>query len=111
MRNRIIAIVLGGVLLSAILASSGRMYAAATDGTLIRWLGGVPAGTVEPVRRGYGNTNHRHTTVQADCPAGLYAGGIVVSYGGTCSNECDPDGGIIRNIELVCKPLVAGGAP
>ena len=53
----------------------------------------------------YGNSNWAQTTRVATCAAGTYVSGISVQYGGTCHRECDPDGGIIRNIVLTCSEL------
>lgn len=101
----ILAVVVGGVILSA-------LAFALRDGALVRALGGVAASEgvlrsseQKPQLVGYDRGPHRNTTMVADCPDGMYAGGIVVDYGGTCHNECDPDGGIIQRIRLHCKAL------
>ena len=101
----IMAVVVSGVILSA-LAFAWR------DGALIRALGGVPASENvlrgsdrSPQLVGYDRGAHVNTTMQADCPEGMYAGGIVVDYGGTCHHQCDPDGGVVQRIRLNCKPL------
>jgi hypothetical protein len=52
---------------------------------------------------GYGSGAYAHTARSADCPEGFYATGIRVTYRGTCLDNCNEDGGIIGNIELVCR--------
>jgi hypothetical protein len=54
---------------------------------------------------GYGNSNWNNTTRTANCPNGSFVTGITVAYGGTCSNQCDRDAGIIREIKLRCSKL------
>ena len=104
--KKIAVLVVAGVILALLAAAGSAIRAAATDGTLIRVLGGVPSSpNRDEVRRSYGDGAHSGTTLRVDCPTGTYVGGIAVAYGGTCLNQCDGDGGIIRNIELVCKPL------
>ena len=58
------------------------------------------------VRRSYGRGRHKHTRKSTACPNGYYVVGINVDYGGTCHFKCDGDGGIIQNIELVCRPII-----
>ena len=54
---------------------------------------------------GYGDGAHVWKMRTASCPDGQYVTGINVSYRGTCQHQCDSDGGIIGNIELVCRSL------
>ena len=54
---------------------------------------------------GYGNRAYVNTNRVAACPHGSYVSGIRVEYGGTCLNQCNADGGIIRNIVLTCTEL------
>ncbi|WP_143742212.1 hypothetical protein [Roseateles chitinivorans] len=54
---------------------------------------------------GYGNGAWQGTTKRADCPARHVAVGVEVTYGGTCSNQCNADGGTVREVKLVCRPL------
>ena len=61
--------------------------------------------TNETVVKGYGDGAHIFTTKSVMCPDGTYVGGINVRYRGTCNLQCNPDGGIIGDIEIVCKPL------
>lgn len=106
MRHPIVAAVAAGLILAVLAWATPTIARTLTDGTLVGWLGGVPASSDRaPVNRGYGDGAHRHGVTTADCPDRMYVGGIRVHYGGTCRNECDADGGSIRNIELVCKPL------
>ena len=59
----------------------------------------------DPVRVGYGDGAHILTERDATCPLGTFVAGIVVHYGGTCNEQCNADGGIIRKVELMCRPL------
>ena len=59
----------------------------------------------DAVIEGYGSGSHRWTVKRVDCPDGTYVGGIEVVYRGTCMNHCNPDGGIVGEIRLVCKPF------
>ena len=59
----------------------------------------------EPKIIGYGSGAHAWTTKTATCPEGTFVAGIRVQYRGTCLEQCNYDGGIIGNIELVCQPL------
>ena len=65
--------------------------------------------SVAPVTEGFieGVGAHAHTVTTARCPAGTYAAGIDVVYGGTCEHQCRVDGGIIQDIRLRCEPLPA----
>lgn len=54
---------------------------------------------------GYGNGVHAWVDKSASCPDGFYVVGVKVTHGGTCHNQCDPDGAVIREIKLVCKEL------
>lgn len=54
---------------------------------------------------GYGNRNWVNTNRVATCRGGTYVSGIRVEYGGTCLNQCDADGGTIRNVVLTCSEL------
>jgi hypothetical protein len=56
-------------------------------------------------RIGYGNGVHVWGDKSATCPNGTYVVGINVSYRGTCLNQCDADGGIIGDIQLICRSL------
>jgi len=56
-------------------------------------------------RRSYGEDKHSHTYKTTSCPNGYYVVGINVKYGGTCKHQCSGDGGIIQNIELICRPI------
>ena len=118
MFKTIVVGVIATVVAAVVIASGRAMWVATQDGTIITMLGGVPLSVFEDravVREdgwptetrliGYGNGTYINTATEARCPDGTYAGGIIVSYGGTCRRECDADGGIIRNIELVCKPF------
>lgn len=57
---------------------------------------------------GYGAGNHRHVVKSASCPENHYVVGITVKYGGTCLSKCNADGGIIQEIQLVCKAARGG---
>ena len=59
----------------------------------------------EPRIVGYGNAAHAWTTKAVNCPEGTFVAGLRVQYRGTCFEQCNSDGGIIGNIELVCQPL------
>jgi hypothetical protein len=54
---------------------------------------------------GYKDGVYIWTNRAASCPNGQYVAGIKVRYRGSCFNQCDKDGGIIGNIELVCRSL------
>jgi len=54
---------------------------------------------------GYENNAYSWTNREAMCPPGHYVAGIKVEYRGTCHGKCDKDGGIIGNINLVCKTI------
>jgi hypothetical protein len=54
---------------------------------------------------GYGAQAWQHTTKSAACPANNVVAGIQVIYSGTCRNQCNADGGIIREIQLKCRAL------
>jgi hypothetical protein len=53
----------------------------------------------------YSDGVHISVPQSVHCPNGHYVAGIDVHYGGSCRNQCDKDGGIIRWIELKCRPL------
>ena len=107
--DTIVTGVVTATLTAFLMTAAGTIWTTTTNGGLVRALGGVARADIgqgDDVLSGYGNAAHSHTTTRADCPAGMYARGVVVTYGGTCRAQCDQDGGIIRNIELVCTPLV-----
>lgn len=54
---------------------------------------------------GYGFAAWKHTDRHVSCPSGSYVTGIRVRYSGTCLNQCDADGGIIREIVLQCHSI------
>ncbi|MDE0255312.1 MAG: hypothetical protein OYG32_10995 [Rhodospirillaceae bacterium] len=60
-----------------------------------------------PVRgqRGYGFKPWKHTDRSVSCSNGSYVTGIKVRYSGTCLNQCDADGGIVREILLTCHSV------
>lgn len=101
--------VVTAILTAVFMTAIGAIWTTTTNGGLVKALGGVTRAEIgqgDDELSGYGNAAHSHTTTRADCPAGMYARGVVVTYGGTCLTQCDQDGGIIRNIELVCRPIV-----
>ena len=53
----------------------------------------------------YGNGVHEWKNKSISCPPGYYVVGIDVIHGGTCHNQCDPDGAVIREIILSCRGL------
>ncbi len=53
----------------------------------------------------YGDAAYIWTNRETTCPNGQYVTGIKVRYRGSCNHQCDADGGIIGNIELVCRSL------
>ena len=55
--------------------------------------------------KGYGNGAHVWTVKKTQCPNGKFVTGINVHYRGSCQEQCNPDGGIVGEIELVCNPL------
>lgn len=68
--------------------------------------------SIEPdTKSNYPNKTHINTTQSANCPDGSVATGVTVVYGGTCHNQCDGDGGVIRQLELVCRKLVTDVPP
>lgn len=54
---------------------------------------------------GYGFAAWKHTDRFVSCPSGSYVSGIRVRYSGTCLNQCEADGGIIREIVLQCHSI------
>ena len=86
--RRAAAVVVAGLLVAGAVAVFAELY---------------PRETVTTV--GYEDGVHVNVSKTATCPAGTYASGIVVHYGGTCRNQCDRDGGIIRRVELTCRVL------
>lgn len=42
---------------------------------------------------------------EVGCPQGSFVVGISATYGGTCRNQCDTDGGPIQQITLTCQRL------
>jgi len=48
---------------------------------------------------------HNGNAVSAECPDRHFASGINIQYGGTCRGTCDADGGVVRFVTLVCRPL------
>ena len=59
----------------------------------------------DAVTRGYGNNAHVWTEKNTTCPDGTFVAGINVHYRGTCLTQCDADGGIIGEIQLICQAL------
>ena len=59
----------------------------------------------DAVTRGYGNNAHVWTAKNTTCPNGTFVAGINVHYRGTCLTQCDADGGIIGEIQLICQAL------
>lgn len=57
------------------------------------------------VVQGYGSGSHIWKPKSANCPDGMFVAGINVIYRGSCRSQCDADGGIIGDIELICKTL------
>lgn len=55
--------------------------------------------------QGYGNSSWANVRKTASCPDGLIATGIEVTYGGTCRGQCNADGGIVREVKMLCRPL------
>ena len=55
--------------------------------------------------QGYGTGPWVNVTKVASCQAGHIATGIEVTYGGTCNSQCNADGGTVREIKVVCRPL------
>lgn len=53
----------------------------------------------------YDNGVHTWQTKTATCPQGYYVVGITAVYGGTCRNECNSDGAVIRQLILDCRKL------
>jgi hypothetical protein len=52
-----------------------------------------------------GTPAHNRGANTASCPPGQYVSGIVINWGGTCQHMCDADGGVVRDVTPVCKPL------
>jgi len=65
-------------------------------------LSAVPATVLS---QGYGNGAWQNIVKRAECPAKHVAVGVEITYGGTCSNQCNADGGTVREVKLVCRPL------
>jgi hypothetical protein len=55
--------------------------------------------------QGYGTGPWVNVVKLANCQTGHIATGIEVTYGGTCNSQCNSDGGTIREIKVVCRPL------
>lgn len=66
----------------------------------------------DPVTKAnYPNGTHINTSQSANCPEGSVVTGVTVVYGGTCHSQCDGDGGVVRQLELVCRRLVTDVPP
>ena len=53
----------------------------------------------------YGRGAWSNTTKTATCPAGQFAVGVEVVYGGTCNSQCNADGGTIQEVKVTCRGL------
>ena len=56
---------------------------------------------------GYGSGAWINTVKSARCPAGYFATGVEVVYGGTCNSQCNADGGTVREVRVTCQSLAA----
>lgn len=54
---------------------------------------------------GYGPGAWVNTIKSARCPVGYFATGVDVVYGGTCNNQCNADGGAVREVRVTCQTL------
>lgn len=54
---------------------------------------------------GYGFQAWKHQNKSVQCPNGSYVTGIKVRYSGTCLEQCDADGGIVREIVVTCHSI------
>lgn len=54
---------------------------------------------------GYGFEPWRHEDRSVSCPEGSYVSGVRIRYSGTCQQQCDADGGIVREILLTCHSV------
>lgn len=55
--------------------------------------------------QGYGTGPWVNVVKLASCQPGHIATGIEVTYGGTCNSQCNADGGTVREIKVLCRPL------
>jgi hypothetical protein len=70
----------------------------------VKELKGRLSGEARPsLNNGFGVGAWKHTKMESRCPPGLIAVGLQVTYGGTCENRCDLDGGTIQDIKLYCR--------
>ena len=56
---------------------------------------------------GYGAGAWSNVVKTARCPAGYFATGVEVTYGGTCNSQCNADGGTVREVRVSCQSLAA----
>lgn len=63
------------------------------------------------VKQNYPNGAWAGTTKSASCPEGYVVAGVNIVYGGTCDRKCDPDGGAVRQVELMCRRLTTDAPP
>jgi len=56
---------------------------------------------------GYGPGVHVNKPLASKCPPGYYVTGVEVAYGGTCDRKCDLDGGVVKEVRLVCQSFGA----